>query len=87
MRLRTEAEVQMIKKVRCLTSLLGKLGLKCMLQEHAPPPNWAFMSDRPSVYYGLSLKEAADYTHNYLMRTGKTNEASPLINGLRRYNG
>lgn len=72
--MRSEKEIEMIKRVRCLTNLLGKLGIQCMLQAYSPVPNYGLKSLRPSTYYGLSVKEAADYTHNYLVRTGQKDD-------------
>lgn len=65
----------MIKAVRSMASMLGKLGIKCLIEEYLPPLNYNTKPFRPpSTYYGISLKDAADYTHNYLVRTGQKDD-------------
>lgn len=82
--MRTEKEIEMIKMVRRLTTMLGKLGIKCLLEPYSLPGNPTFSSDRPSAYYGFRLKEAADYTHNFLIKRGQKDDKPITYSG--RYN-
>ena len=62
----------MIKSVRNLTRMLGKLGIKILISN--PDSRYRNMNVRPrpptDMYpkYGLGLKEAKDFTENYLER-------------------
>jgi ribosomal protein L7/L12 len=62
----TSRKIQMIKHLRSMTMLLGKLGIKSMVSEY--PPNGPII---PRVYYGIGLKESKDVTEGYLKRIGR----------------
>ena len=67
----------MIKSVRNLTRLLGKVGIKELVHNDEIRRMLHIMPVRPrppagwQVYYGYSLKESKDFTENYLKRIGE----------------
>ena len=56
----------MIKHLRSMTMLLGKLGIKCMVDEYTPRA----LSHYPTVYYGVELARSKLYTERYIDKTG-----------------
>lgn len=69
----------MIKSLRRLTIMLGKLGITC-LRHVDLPPNLA--SDTiPYAYYGMYLKDAKDITVRFLDAKGIT--ATTALSSIR----
>ena len=59
----------MIKHLKYLTRLLGKLGISCLVRNNSP---WLQQqNDYPKYFYGYGLKESKDFVDAYLDRKAK----------------
>lgn len=76
----TVDKIQMIKALRYLTIVLGRLGIQTLQREHSPyrqnvrpwtNPGNNLMFDKKYVY-GWGLKEAKDFTELYLDRKARS---------------
>lgn len=64
----------MIKSLRRLTIVLGKLGISGLTSTY-PPPN-IYSDSLPYAYYGIGLKDAKDLTERFLDAKGITTTAA-----------
>lgn len=79
--LATVDKIKMIRSLRFLTIVLGRLGIQSLIREHSPYRQslrpWTNPTNNPmfdkKFTYGWGLKEAKDFTEIYLDR--KANEA------------
>jgi ribosomal protein L7/L12 len=64
---KTRDKIKMIKLLRHVTNMLGRLGVKCMSREY---PRWCCCSSLPEnfIMLGLGLKESKDVVEAYLAR-------------------
>lgn len=60
--------VVLIRSVRWLTILLGKLGVNGLYNEY-PPPRGSMI---PRIYFGFGLKDCKDYTEKYMDKVNWT---------------
>jgi len=65
----TEKKLQMIKSLRSLTRLMGKLGFKKFARESYVASGVMPRPPSMGTWYGLGLKEAKDFTENYISRS------------------
>lgn len=62
----------MIKSVRSMTKLLGKLGVRCLVKD--ADPYWVNLG--VPYAYGIGLKVAKDFTERFLDREAATAAAA-----------
>lgn len=76
-------KIEMIKSLRMLTIVLGRLGIRCLRKEHSDyrrnispftNPNRSPQFDK-IFSYGLGLKNSKDITERYLDRKARSTSA------------